>query len=240
MQWRAEPLFTGRDVVITAGGPSLSLSQVRAIGIARAKDAIRVIAINDAVYPCWFADVLYACDLAWWTAHNGVPGFDGRRVTLKHQGNPVYEDADWLVSTGPEGLESDPGGLRTAGNSGYQAINLSVHLGASRILLVGFDMRGDNTSHWFGQHPETCRRAMVGGFDRMAKHFEGLVGPLLARGIQIVNCTPGSAIGAFPTGDLMTELKRTAPVDKKPAKPVDKKPVYADRQARPGSTYATR
>lgn len=239
MLWRAEPIFAGRTIACVAGGPSLSLSQVREIGIARAKDAIRVVAINDAVYPCWFADFLYACDRAWWETHDGVPGFDGRRVTLKHGAAEPYPGADWLLSAGTQGLESDAGGLRTGGNSGYQALNLCAHLGASKILMVGFDMRGDNASHWFGQHPDSCRKAMIGGFDRMAKHFDTIADPLADRGISVVNCTPGSAITAFPMGDLMTEIKRETAKPK--PKPDDKTAVYTHRQALPGHAgYQTR
>lgn len=238
-QWIAERLWPEATVVVVAGGPSLSLGQVRTIGMARTREIIRVVAINDAVYPCWFADLLYFCDRQWGEAHDGVPGFRGRRVTLRHQQNPVHDDADWLLSTGPEGFEPDPGGLRTAGNSGYQAINLAAHLGARHILLVGYDMRGDNSAHWFGLHPESCRRQMTRGFDRMAPHFNGLAEPLRERGIAVVNCTPGSAITAFPTGDLMTELKRAETV-KKPAKDTKTAP-YADRQiAAGGNGYKTR
>lgn len=240
MEWRAEPIFAGRTVVCAAGGPSLSLSQVRAIGIARAMDHIRVIAINDSVYPCHFADCLYACDRTWWETHHGVPGFDGRRITLKHGAAEPYPDADWLISTGPEGFEPDPGGLRTAGNSGYQAINLAAHLGATRILLVGYDMRGDNKAHWFGQHPESCRKNMIRPFEARAHHFAGLVEPLRERGIEVVNCTPGSAIDAFPMGDLMAELKRLDDKKPKPA-PVDKSAVYVHRQMLAGTAgYKTR
>lgn len=239
MLWRAEPIFAGHTIACVAGGPSLSLSQIREIGIARAKDAIRVIAINDAVYPCFYADVLYACDKTWWQAHDGVPGFDGRRVTLKHGAVDGYDGADWLVSTGPEGLELDASGLRTAGNSGYQAINLAVHLGAKRILLVGYDMRGDNASHWFGQHPPECRKTMVGGFDRMAKHFITMVSPLKELGVEVINCTPRSAITAFPMGDLMAEIKKDTP-PKKPV-PGQKSAVYVHRQALAGGNgYRTR
>lgn len=243
MLWRAEPIFAGRCVVVAAGGPSFSLSQVREIGIARAKDLIRVIAINDAVYPCWFADINYACDHQWWETHNGVPGFAGLKVGLRHHPVPVYPGIRVLNSTGPEGIEDDPGGLRTAGNSGYQVLNLCAHLGAAKILLCGYDMRGDNSAHWFGRHPESCRKQMTGGFDRMAKHYNGIAGPLADRGIEVINCTPGSAITAFPQGDLMTELKRVEEAVKKPhRKPTDAKAaVYTHRQALAGANgYKTR
>ncbi|MHB1086151.1 MAG: hypothetical protein ACYCZ0_00190 [Minisyncoccota bacterium] len=194
--------------------------------MARAKDLIRVIAINDAVYPCWFADVGYACDKAWWDHHDGVPGFEGRRVTLRHQKNQVYEGADWLNSTGTDGFEPDPCGLRTAGNSGYQALNLCAHLGAATVLLVGYDMHG---THWFGDHPESCRRAQPNQ-KRLASHFADLVAPLAERGIRVVNCSPGSAITAFPMGDIETELQRLeAAVAKKNKEP---KPVKDVKDAK--------
>src|SRR5690606_9521612 len=83
MHWRATALFRGRPTVIVAGGPSLDLAQVRAVAMARAGDRIRVVAVNDAVYPCWFADIAYACDRKWWRYHNGLPGFPGRKLSLE-------------------------------------------------------------------------------------------------------------------------------------------------------------
>jgi hypothetical protein len=238
MLWRAEPIFAGRAVACVAGGPSLSLAQVRAIGIARARDDIRVVAVNDAVYPCFFADLLYACDREWLEAHDGVPGFDGRRVTLSHGREEPYPDADWLNATGPEGFEPDPSGLRTAGMSGYQALNLCAHLGAGKVLLVGYDCKGGTADHWFGKHPDECRREIMRPFEKRAHHFDGIAGPLRERGIDVVNCSPGSAITAFRTGDLMTELKS---VEKPKPKPIDKQAVYIHRQMLAGTAgYKTR
>lgn len=234
MLWRAEPIFAGRVVILAAGGPSLSLSQVRAIGIARARDEIRVVAINDAVYPCFFADLLYSCDREWWDAHDGVPGFEGRRVTLHHGRSEPYAGADWLTATGPEGFEPDPGGLRTAGMSGYQALNLCTHLGARKVLLVGYDCKGGTADHWFGKHPDECRREIMRPFEKRAHHFDKIAGPLAERGIDVVNCTPGSAITAFRRGDLMAELKSVEKPKPKPA-PIDKQAVYVHRQMLAGA-----
>lgn len=234
MHWTAEPIFTGRCVVAVAGGASLSLSQVREIGIARARNLIRVISINDAVYPCWFADLAYACDATWWKYHQGLPGFDGRRLSLDYSS---VDGVDYLHNTGPTGFEPDPTGLRTGGNGGYQVLNLCAHLGAAQVLLVGYDMHG---SHWFGDHPDGVRRVAPNMPNRI-RHFTDLVDPLTERGVEVINCSPGSALqGVFPMGNLSTELKRLESVPKKP-KPEDKQPVYVNRQMAAGiGGYRTR
>jgi hypothetical protein len=57
---------------------------------------------------------------------------------------------------GPVGLDSRPdrsAGART--EQRLQAINLAVHLGAARIILLGYDLSPARMGgHWFGDHPE--------------------------------------------------------------------------------------
>jgi len=202
MHWVVEPDWRGDTVVIVAGGPSVTLSQVRAIGLARAGASIKVVAINDAIYPCWFADIGYACDTAWWRHHGGLPGFAGRRVSLDDCG---IDGVDFLINTGTQGFDPAPGCLRSGGNSGYQALHLCAHLGADRVVLIGFDMRG---SHWFGEHPPAIRRIAPNMRNRIER-FHELGAVLAARGIDVVNATPGSALTGFRVGDLELELSRS-------------------------------
>ena len=104
-----------------------------------------------------------------------------------------------LASTGIEGLEDSPNGLRTGANSGYQAINLAVHLGARRIILLGYDMKPSNgRSHWFGEHPDRVDPP----YSTMLASFPSLVDPLRKRGVEVINCTPDSALDVFPKMDL--------------------------------------
>ena len=105
------------------------------------------------------------------------------------------------------GLEQCSDGVRTGRNSGYQCINLAFHLGVSRIVLLGYDMRCDNSgrSHWFGDHPHPTKSTVYQQV--MVKHFETLVKPLKARGVEVINCTPGSAIECFPKVPLADLLQ---------------------------------
>lgn len=182
---REARLWPGATVVILASGPSLCQGDVDLV-----RDKTRVIAVNDAYRLAPWADALYAADEKWWRWHDGVPGFRGLKFSIapKPKGWSV---AQVLRNTGRTGLELDPTGLRTGYNSGYQAINLAVHLGAARIVLLGFDMQGD---HFFGSHRDGSRPA----FSHCLSAFPTLVEPLAAAGVEIVNATRATKLMAFP------------------------------------------
>ena len=200
MSWSVPRMWPGATVACLGGGPSLSAEQVM-----RLRGRARVIAINDAWRLAPWADVLYACDGRWWRKHAGVPDFAGLKITLS---NSAAQVAEWpeitvLQNTGVEGLARAPQGLRTGRNGGYQAINLAYHFGAKRILLLGYDMKiaADGRSHWFGEHADWPVRPNIYR-DVFLPHFEGLAHDLDAAGVDVVNCTPGSALEAFRKAPL--------------------------------------
>lgn len=97
-----------------------------------------------------------------------------------------------------EGLSFDPETLHTGGNSGYQAINLAVLLGAARILLLGYDMKtGPNgEKHW---HPDHAgRNPGESQFSGWRAAFPTMLPDLARAGVAVINCTPGSALTCFP------------------------------------------
>ncbi len=193
--WSAPRLWPGATVVCLGGGPSLTQAQVDFI-----RGRGRVIAVNDAYQLAPWAEVLYACDWRWWRKLDGVPDFAGLKVTLSNSRGHLdaYPDIEILENTGTEGLERAPTGLRTGRNGGYQAINLAVHLGAARVLLLGYDMKPDaaGRTHWFGDHADWPTRPGV--FETvMLPHFPGLARELRILGVAVVNCTPDSALEAF-------------------------------------------
>ena len=187
-------LWPGGTVVCLATGPSLTKTDIEYV---RGK-VQGVIAINDAYKWALWADVLYGCDAKWWRWQKGARAFAGLKYTLQKEATQ-FPGVQLLRQTGPDGLELDPTGVRTGRNSGYQAINLAVHLGAARIVLLGYDMHGD---HCFGRHPDGSRPP----FGLCRPKFKTLVAPLKAAGVSIVNCTRVTALDAFPRMTLEQAL----------------------------------
>lgn len=199
---RARRMWPGATVAIIGGGPSLVPADVAML----AASLVPVIAVNDAYRVAPWANVLYAADEKWWTWHAGVPDFAGLRFSI----SPTVPHIEWppivvLKNTGTLGLETDPTALRTGYNSGYQALNLAVHFGAARVLLVGFDMADhDGKSHWFGDHPDHS----TSPYAQMLDAFSGLLEPLVAAGVDVVNCSRWTALETFPKQPLEIALGR--------------------------------
>lgn len=194
-------IWVGETVVCLASGPSLTLADV-----TRCRGSARVIAVNDTVRYAPWADVLYAADVKWWRRFNGVPEFTGMKYSIQSNNGTIHDDfpdVRVLRNTGVCGLDLQPDALRTGCNSGYQAIHLAVHFGATRIVLLGYDMQGD---HFFGSHPDKSRPP----FELCLPHFQTLVAPVAALGIEIVNCTRESAITCFPMATIDAVIQERA------------------------------
>lgn len=219
--WHIEPEWKGETCAILGGGPSLNAGDINSL-----HGRARVIAVNNAYQLAPWADILYFCDEKWWCWHHGGTDADG----VRHKADPRYHDFKGLkvalcnantlhrepavrviqnYDANP-GLCEIPDGVYTGRSSGYQAINLAAHLGAARVLLLGFDMRahGERT-HW---HMEHKRKTARDDFEReMLPWFKTLVEPCRRRGLELINCTPGSAITCFPCMTLAEALECRAP-----------------------------
>lgn len=200
--WKIEPMWRDQPCVILASGPSMSADVAE---LVRRSAAYRVVAINNTFRLAPWADMLYAADEAWWTAHKKEAlAFAGHKVTCMQNAYPEV----LLLREGPrEGFSDDPGAVCTGGNSGYQAIQVAVHCGSKRILLCGFDMRG---THWHGRHEPPLREHGEGLYAKWLERFDSIVAPLAERGIEVINCTPDSALKVWPFVPLEQALGNDA------------------------------
>lgn len=193
-------IWDGQTVVIVGGGPSLTFDQIRLIARSRLEDRCRVIAVNDQIYFCWWADWLHGCDAKWWNWHKAsAPQFTGIKTTLEPNTNQEW-GLGWLENTGVEGFDGDPTHVRTGRNGAYQAMHCAIHAGAATIVLVGVDMRdaGERT-HCHSGHP---RMGSPSYEKRMVPVFRTLLPALEERGIRVWNCSKRSAIDCFDKIDL--------------------------------------
>src|SRR5262245_33178853 len=113
--------WRGECAAIVASGPS-----VNKLEVAELEDRIHVIAIKSNYDIAPVADVVYGCDAAWWIHRNGLPEYDGVKLSfderIKGQIPGVYK-VDIDRST--DGIVlSPPGRVGSGGNSGFQALNL--------------------------------------------------------------------------------------------------------------------
>ncbi len=180
-----------------------------AVARQRAQGRLKAIVVNDAYRLAPWADICYFADARWWHWHKAKPeflAFTGQRCTIFDTGNAVDNpDVFMLRNGGTEGLSDTPTELRTGRTSGYQAINLAVLAGATRILLLGYDgkVAADGKPHWFGDHPVTSD---PGTISMLSRNLAWLVKPLAERGVEVINCSPDSAVSVFPKQSLESAL----------------------------------
>jgi hypothetical protein len=196
-------MWEGRTVAILASGPSMSQAVADKIRASK----LPTIVINDTHRLAPWADALYACDSMWWLYHaQSALKFAGLKIT---QDTCVpFPQVLCVPSNGADGFEPDPSRIRTGHNSGYQALHIAIHAGACRVLLCGFDMRvrGLHT-HWFGNHPPQLVDSDAQVFSRrFIPSFEKLAPLLVGLGVEVLNCTEGSALTCFPMRDLDSAL----------------------------------
>lgn len=205
--WCVERDWEGETCAIMASGPSMTyeLSDrirrlgVRSIGVNNQGIDVKNSAGEVKLAMCPWADILYAADQLWWH-HNreAALAFKGIKVAIQPASGGLKRESEevrMMGNGGRHGFDERNTHLRTGGNSGYQAIHLAVHLGVKKILLFGFDMHGKNGQHWFGYH--SWRDGHEGNYNLFRARFDTLAPELRKREIEVLNCTPGSALECF-------------------------------------------
>lgn len=153
-------------------GPSLKREDVESL-----TGRCKVVAVSDAYRMAPRADALASFDRKWWDANPEAKLFPGRKFC---------------------GVETNFGErLKLGGlsNSGLFGMYVAEALGASRIILLGFDMRG---SHFFGNHRPPLSDTPPERFEIFQRQFARW------NGCPVINCTPLSALEAFPFAKLET------------------------------------
>ncbi len=175
--------------IVIASGPSLTrvdCDLLRGVG--------KTIAVNNAVFYAPWADILYAGDAAWWKVYGpDVSWFKGERVT--HQ-----EYKNTRVFKGSNRFK------RFGGNSGHQALQYAIHIGARRVAIIGFDHQHTGGRAHF--HKDHVRQTEIGGelvllgnaacSDHWIKIMNGTASDAKAMGIEIVNLSRQTALDCFP------------------------------------------
>lgn len=197
--WEVPRAWDGETCFVLAGGPSVLEWEPE---IFRGKN---VIAVNSSYERFPFAPYLFFCDLRWWRHHEKrLQDFAGQIVTngpivpIKGQRRPLI-----LGRAHPRdgALTLNPRRVVVGKTSTHGAINLAIHLGAQRIVLVGVDMGAVGGKTWHHDpHPwppvPGCFERQMGELSKLAKAVRELTG------VEIVNASPHSLLTCWPKMSL--------------------------------------
>lgn len=189
------------SAAIIASGSSVKKAHVDIL-----KGRLCVIAIKKNVELCPWADVVYGCDGAWWKSVQGLPNYKGLKLSWEASVCDQYRDIHrvFIGDVKSDRLFFDKAGhVGAGGNSGFQALNLAAQFGASRILLIGFDMTGE---HWYGRNnwPMSNNPDEL-NFHRWKTAIASAASDLGKMGVEVVNTSPLSNIG-FPKASVQDTL----------------------------------
>lgn len=162
--------------VVLAPGPSMSAD------VAASARGRKVCAVNNAFEFAPWADILVANDPGWWARYPAARTFAGIRCSASR-----ITECNLI----------DPTSFGVNSCSGVAALDLLRNIGARRIFLLGFDMRG---THFFGDYANGLRNTAPHQRHMHMQQFN--LWAAANRRVEVINCTPESALQCFPMGTL--------------------------------------
>ncbi len=196
----------GRAVAVVASGPSVKKDEV-----ALLRNRIPVLAIKENYDLAPWAEVVYGCDAAWWRNRNGLKEYRGLKVSATLDLQIYFKDLHYVsLEKHDDIIRLNPlGTVGAGGNSGFQAVNLAVQFGATRILLLGFDMdHHARQPHWYGRNRGPGRtNPDYHNYDRWRRAFIRSTGVLEEAGVEVINGSAVSALACFRKRDVRGTLE---------------------------------
>jgi hypothetical protein len=172
------------NAIILAPGESLTQPQCESV-----RGQGYVIAVCDAYRLAPWCDAIVANDSAWWGARPDAMASGCRKFSTRRVQGVEQIAANDLVSGGS--------------SSGALAMWVARKLSAERIVMLGFDHRG---SHFFGPHTGQLKNTPACRWPIFTGQFKRLSYQLCGDRIEVLNCTPDSALDVFPKATLADGL----------------------------------
>ena len=196
-----QPIFRGKTCFIIGGGPSLSKIDWNQLA------GKNTIAINKAFISYPNADVLYWTDSRFYSWYkNRIDQYKGIKYAIRF--NATQNGEVQLLNRGIRfGLETRADTLAHGNNSGYAAINLAYHLGAKKIVLLGYDMGNvGGKSHYHEGYSATRTTSDEIYQKQFIPGFTFIANELKKKNIEVWNGCPTSKLTVFPRISLERAL----------------------------------
>jgi len=191
---KMEQIFKNEEVYIVGGGTSLQDFDFKLL------ENKNTIVLNKAMLYVPNADVLWYSDVRFYRWFiDEINSFKGLVFTknLKHSSDKITV----LKDSGHHGLSLNPKYIKTGYNSGYAAINLAFHLGATTINLLGYDFYNHkNKTHFHDGYKNNFTQES--SYNIMLNSFLSIVELLKRLDIKVYNYNRNSKLKLFPFKSL--------------------------------------
>lgn len=219
-------MYPGETAVLLATGPSLCDADIKYIRPFHEQGKIRVFGLGDSYRICDFLDVFYACDPKWFDCNPGVLKHPCKQKWTQDKNAAKYGCKRVSGSSG-QGLSVRDSHIHFGSNSGFQLLNLALHYGITRFLLLGYNMdvpKGQQ-QHFFGKHPKPLNqgnnyRGFAAQFEKIAPQHKSMV----------INCTYPTMLKCFTQMPLEKALGE--PRSSKPVKSTTEEPTLPRESGR--------
>lgn len=188
--WTVPKMWLDSTAYILGGGMSLleeNLSLIHKENVIGVNDAFR---LGDWIDVCWFGDARWFD----WNKEE-LSKFKGLIICCCPRLADKNKWVKVLLRGKPQGIEARPDSISWNKNSGGSAINLAVHFGVKRIVLLGFDMKPDKDTgndNWHDYHETKNNTSLP--YARFLQSFPIIMRDAERMGVEIINSTMCSLI----------------------------------------------
>jgi hypothetical protein len=156
-----------------------------------------------------WVDAVWFVDARWFSWHvKNLKDFSG--IISHCAPRCIHIGMNYFLRGKPGGIESREQYIAWNGNAGMSAINFAYHLGVKRVVLLGYDMqRVNGQPNWHKDHPAPQKNP----YFRFLRKAPNIKADAARLGLEIVNCTPGSALTQWPIMSLEEYLVQEQTLD---------------------------
>jgi hypothetical protein len=212
-------MLSPRTAVVLATGPSLTGEVLEVARKGQEQGKWAVFGMNHVWRDFPTLDVFLACNKEYYETQ-WDKGLKDHRAEKWHWdlSTCIRFGLNFIQGKWKDGFSKDPSCIHYGHSSGFQVPQLAYHGGFRRLLLCGYDMRyapdydgknqriGCAPRHYFGEYEEPqlnhwpSVKVKDGVHVELIEQFEKV--KRINTDVEIINCSPGSAMTCFPMSTL--------------------------------------
>ena len=139
-----EPIYQGQTAIIAGTGPSITQRTILDCNLARMQGKVKIFGVN-LTYRDFDLDVLHACNYQfydhYWPIDEQLRDGEFHKYTTRPELKGKYPGVRYIREVWKDGFSENPEIVHAHHSTSPQLMNIALHYGIKRMLLVGFDMR---------------------------------------------------------------------------------------------------